>query len=54
MKTFQKIVVIDSCGLTAVVLEQIAQLSEEPINIFNDFPGSDAEIQNRIGDSDCV
>ena len=54
MKTFRKIAVIDFCGLTAVVLEQIAQLSKEPIIIFNDFPDSDTEIRNRIGDSDCV
>ena len=54
MKIFQKIVVIDFCGLTSVVLEQIAQLSKEPIMIFDDFPRNDAEILNRIGDSDCA
>jgi len=51
---FQKIILIDSCGLTPPVLEQIALLSKEPIAIYNDFPGSDAEILNRIADSDCV
>jgi len=51
---FQKIILIDSCGLTPPVLEQIALLSKEPIIIYNDFPGSDAEILNRIADSDCV
>jgi phosphoglycerate dehydrogenase-like enzyme len=54
MKTFQKIAVIDFCGLTSLVLEQIAKLSKEPIKIFNDFPDSNTEILNRIGDSDCV
>ena len=52
--TFQKIILIDSCGLTSPVLEQIAQLSKEPIVIYNDFPDSDAEIINRIDNSDCA
>ncbi len=52
--TFQKITIIDSCGLTTPVLEQIAQLSKEPIIIFNDFPDNDTEILNRIADSDCA
>lgn len=52
--TFQKITIIDSCGLIPLVLEQIAQLSKEPIIIFNDFPDSDTEILNRIADSDCA
>jgi len=52
--TFQKITIIDSCGLTQTVLEQITQLSKDPILIYNDFPDSDTEILNRIADSDCV
>ena len=52
--TFHKITIIDSCGLTPTVLEQITQLSKDPIIIYNDFPDSDAEILNRIADSDCV
>jgi len=52
--TFQKITIIDSCGLTPSVLEQITKLSKSPIIIFNDFPENDAEILNRIADSDCV
>jgi len=51
---FQKITIIDSCGLTNAVLEQITQLSKKPIIIYNDFPDSDTEILNRIGDSDCA
>ncbi len=51
---FQKITIIDSCGLTSPVLEQIARLSKEPIIIYNDFPDSDTEILNRIADSDCA
>lgn len=52
--TFQKITIIDSCGLTSPVLEQITQLSKEPIIIYNDFPDSDTEILKRIADSDCI
>jgi len=52
--TFQKITIIDSCGLTKPVLEQIALLSKAPIIIHNDFPESDAEILKRIADSDCA
>lgn len=52
--TFQKITIIDSCGLTIKVLEQIKQLSKEPISVFNDFPATDEEILGRISDSDCI
>ncbi len=52
--TFQKITIIDSCGLTKPVLDQISLLSKEPITIFNDFPATDAKILSRIGNSDCV
>lgn len=50
--TFQKITILDSCGLTNPVLEQIKLLSKEPIIIYNDDPANDAEILNRIADSD--
>ena len=51
---FQKITIIDSCGLTIPVLEQITALSKEPIRKYNDFPGTEAEISSRISDSDCI
>jgi phosphoglycerate dehydrogenase-like enzyme len=51
---FKKITLIDFCGLTSQVLEQIAQLSTEPITNYNDFPATDNEILQRIGDSDCI
>lgn len=51
---FQKITIIDSCGLTSPVLDQITQLSNEPIVIHNDDPADDAEILRRIADSDCI
>ena len=51
---FQKITIIDSCGLTKPVLDKITQLSEKPIVIYTDSPESDTEVLNRIADSDCV
>jgi len=51
---FQKITLIDSCGLTQSVLDQIIGLSKEPIVIFNDIPANDIEIRERIADSECV
>jgi len=52
--SFKKITLIDSCGLTSPVLEQIAQLSTVPITNYTDFPATDDEILQRIGDSDCI
>ena len=52
--SFKKITLIDSCGLTSPVLEQIAQLSTKPITNYTDFPTTDDEILQRIGDSDCI
>lgn len=51
---FQKITLIDSCGLTADILEQIGRLSVSPITVYNDLPASDQEILRRIDDSDCI
>lgn len=51
---FQKITIIDSCGLTAPIVEQITAQSNSPIRIYNDFPDSDREILNRIADSDAI
>jgi len=52
--TFEKITVIDDCGLTKPVLEKLSTLSAKPVPIFNDFPQTDDEILERISDSDCV
>ena len=52
--TFNKIAIIDKCGLTSPELEKIALLSKEPISIFNDFPETETQIIERIGDADCV
>ncbi len=51
---FQKISIIDFCGLTNPVLEKIALLSTEQLVLFNDDPANDDEIRNRIADSDCI
>jgi Lactate dehydrogenase and related dehydrogenases len=51
---FQKITIIDPCGLTAPVLEQISGLSKLPVKIYNNLPADNAEILSRIDDSDCV
>lgn len=51
---FQKITIIDDCGLTEPILEKLPAFSIKPITIFNDFPETDEEIIRRIADSDCV
>jgi phosphoglycerate dehydrogenase-like enzyme len=52
--TFNKITIIDNCGLTSPEIEKIALLSRAPISIFYDFPETETQIIERIGDSDCV
>lgn len=52
--TFKKIAIIDNCGLTHPVLEEITKLSVNPVSIFNDFPETDDEIIKRITGADCV
>ena len=52
--TFDKITIIDDCGLTNPVLEKLSTLSAKPVTIFNDFPQTNDEILERISDSDCV
>ena len=51
---FDKITIIDKCGLTDLILEKLTNLSTKPIEIYNDFPKTDEEIIKRIGDSDCI
>jgi phosphoglycerate dehydrogenase-like enzyme len=51
---FQKITIIDSCGLTSPVMEQITLLSTEPIIVHYDDPADESEILSRIADSDCI
>ena len=51
---FKKITIIDDCGLTSPILEELATLSKEPMLIYGDFPESDQEISERISESDCV
>ena len=51
---FDKITIIDKCGLTDLILEKLTTLSTRPIEIYNDFPKTAEEIIKRIGDSDCI
>ena len=51
---FQKITLIDSCGLTQTVMNQLSLLSNELIVRFDNDPINDSEILKRINDSDCV
>ena len=51
---FDKITIIDKCGLTDPVLEKLTNLSAKPIEIYNDFPKTEKEIIKRIGDADCI
>jgi phosphoglycerate dehydrogenase-like enzyme len=52
--TFKKISIIDNCGLTNPEIEKISMLSQDTISIFNNFPETEKEIINRIGDADCI
>ena len=51
---FNKIVQIDSCGLVSPFKEKIYNLSINIPELYEDFPGNEEEIINRIGDADCV
>ncbi len=52
--TFNKIAIIDNCGLTSSEIAKISLLSREPISIFDDFPETESQIIERIGAADCV
>jgi len=51
---FDKITIIDKCGLTEPILEKLTTLSTRPIEIYDDYPKTEEEIVKRIGDSDCI
>jgi len=51
---FDKITIIDKCGLTDPILEKLTTLSTRPIEIYDDYPKTEEEIIKRIGDADCV
>ncbi|MFM2266726.1 MAG: hypothetical protein RL757_166 [Bacteroidota bacterium] len=51
---FRKITIVDNCGLTSPEIEKIAALSKEKISIYDDFPTTEKEIIQRIGDADCL
>lgn len=54
MIKFDKITIIDKCGLTDPILEKLTNYSTEPIKLYHDFPKTEEEIKKRIGDSDCI
>lgn len=51
---FSKIVIIDTCGLAQPELDAIAAYSSQPMDVYDDVPGSADEISRRIGIADCV
>ncbi|REA61525.1 dihydrofolate reductase [Dyadobacter luteus] len=51
---FEKIVIIDSCGLTQPELSEIEKYSSAPMVVYDDVPGSEEGIILRIGDADAV
>lgn len=51
---FQKIVLIDPCGLIGEFKDKIYALSIQKPVIYDNVPESNAEIIRRIGDADCV
>lgn len=51
---FNKITLIDDCGLTQPVMEKLNSVTENKVVIYNNVAKNDAEIIRRIGDSECV
>ena len=50
---FQKIVAIEPTGLIPSAVEALGSFAREVV-LYDDIPGSDQEIINRIGDADAV
>ncbi len=51
---FEKIVCVDYTKLEPWALEELQELSEEKIGVYNDAPESNEELLKRIGDADAV
>jgi hypothetical protein len=51
---FQKIVCVDYTKLEPWALEELQEMSEEKIEVYDDFPNSEEEVLQRIGDADAV
>ncbi|NOU62014.1 NAD(P)-dependent oxidoreductase [Marinifilum caeruleilacunae] len=51
---FKQIVIIDKTGLQDWAIEKLSKLSENPIKIYDDVPGSEEEAAIRIEEADCV
>ncbi|GHA34607.1 putative 2-hydroxyacid dehydrogenase YoaD [Salinimicrobium marinum] len=51
---FNKIVCLDHTKLQEWALEELQQLSEQEIEVYNDYPETAEEIISRIGDAEAV
>lgn len=51
---FNKLVLVDHCGLTLLEVEELANFSKHRLAIYNDYPTSETVIIERIGDADGV
>ncbi len=51
---FQKIVCVDHTKLQDWALEELQQLSKEPLKVYDDYPQSQKEILSRMKDADAV
>ncbi|NJW51509.1 NAD(P)-dependent oxidoreductase [Salinimicrobium oceani] len=51
---FKKIVCVDYTKLEPWALEELQELSEEELCVYNDIPGTKEETVKRIGDADAI
>jgi lactate dehydrogenase-like 2-hydroxyacid dehydrogenase len=51
---FQKIAIVDDCGITPTKLELLKNYSHSSILTYHDIAKSEKELIDRIGDSDCI
>ncbi|WZL88658.1 NAD(P)-dependent oxidoreductase [Salinimicrobium sp. 3283s] len=51
---FEKIVCVDYTKLEPWAMEELQELSEEKIGVYNNVPDSNEELLQRIGDADAV
>lgn len=51
---FNKIVIIDNCGITQIEMDEISKLSIQDIKTYDDVSATEDELVSRIGDADCI
>ncbi len=54
MRKFNKIVAVDNTKLQKNAIEELKKYSEGEVEIYNDYPDTNAEIIKRIGDAEAV